>query len=1329
MLPAVVPRSRIMLYNYDSRWHADAPKTRLQLCGEDLVRNIQAFRRDTAGRPIIFVGHSLGGNGLLHANFENDFKDVASSTVGVVFLGSPLRGTKLQFLPRLLTAMMQPAGSHDGITKELAYDDPGLRDKLQGFCRMLNTLSIPTSCFFELYESDYGQRGLVSGVIKGMVVEEASACIPGYNRIPLQADHFKINKFSGPNDRSFLSVSEEIRRMCADAFDIVQRRMQPNPIITDRDCGFSDILKHRPEARDCLRALFLSDPFEDMQEMKRKKGRRATGTCDWILGTEALTTWLDNKHDATSSSPPSEILWLYGNPGTGKSTMSIFLAEELSQIFSATAQKTLAYFFCDSGYDTRKTATAVVRGLLLQLLQQHPSLLDHVLPKFEEREAKAFDSFDALWAMFMNAAADKATGRKYCIIDALDECERESQEVILDQLQEAFGSSKSSNYELNICILITSRPYPEIRESLGEFTSKDLSSFEESKRDIDKFIDEKVAHLKNKKKYTTKVADQVVQILREKSESIFLWVGLACEELSSKRVVSKDAVKCLLAMPRGLHSLYKSLLDTALESDGDGGATTKRLLSFVAVAQRPLSILELAAACELYQDEDKEEREQFTTETIESCRLMVVVQDGMVLLLHQSVKDFLFSPIGSSDDHFMDELGAHAHFATRCVAYLIRHFHPGSERQGAWDGLLSYATWFWPDHARMAESQFRIEDAQAEFFVIESQSREAWLRHLRSVPVISGYKNTRATFTWTVGDRGNHIIIPERFSVFHVAAQWGIPYMVDYALLSRPNDDTSAQRPGFVDAMFINDDGMTPLEGAAKTGYIAVARRMLGRAEPGMRVSKRVVLAAAESWDNGDEVMALLLDQRGDEITITEAVLRAAANNHSKVMALLLDRRGYEITITEAVLRAAAYNYSNGAKMMALLLDRRGYEITITEEVLKAAAGNEDGGKEVIALLLDRRGDEITITEAVVKAAANNYANGNEVMALLLDWRGDDFPITVTENDGWTLSHWASVNGHINVIKLLIQHGCDITVTTEDGATPLHLASANGHIYVVHLLIDEGASATAVDEHGRAPLHWASQNGHIDVVKLLIKYGASIGATSEDGATPLHLASWNGHIDVVKLLIDKGAIVTVIDQHGWAPLHLASQNGHTYVMGLLIEYGAGIAVITQDGATPMHPASWNGHINAAKLLMEKGASVTAVDQHGWAPLHLASRNGHVDLVKFLIEHGAGIAVITEDGATPLHLAAENGHINVVDLLIDEGASTIARAQDGRTPLHLASRNGHVDSAKLLIKGCAGVAVIDQHGATPLHLASKNGHIDVAKLLVVHGANIEATTED
>ncbi|KAH6884999.1 hypothetical protein B0T10DRAFT_388185, partial [Thelonectria olida] len=73
---------------------------------------------------------------------------------------------------------------------------------------------------------------------------------------------------------------------------------------------------------------------------------------------------------------------------------------------------------------------------------------------------------------------------------------------------------------------------------------------------------------------------------------------------------------------------------------------------------------------------------------------------------------------------------------------------------------------------------------------------------------------------------------------------------------------------------------------------------------------------------------------------------------------------------------------------MSRLLDRRGDKITITEKVVKAAAGNYGNDKQMIALLLDRRGDETTLTNEV-KVAAGNYWN-SRLMALLLDQRGDE---------------------------------------------------------------------------------------------------------------------------------------------------------------------------------------------------------------------------------------------------------------------------------------------------------------------------------------------------
>ncbi|KAH8742574.1 Alpha/Beta hydrolase protein [Diaporthe sp. PMI_573] len=186
MLPIVVPKARIMVYNYDSRWHANAPKTRLELCGEDLVRNLHTFREGLQDRPVVFVGHSLGGlviqHALLFADREDKFRYLPRCTSGFVALGSPFRGTRMHGVANFVASLMFLAGSHRGVLKALGYDNQLLRDKLQEFCRLREHRSIPTCCFFEAYETDYGRRFGLPGLFRGMVVSEESACVPGWER-------------------------------------------------------------------------------------------------------------------------------------------------------------------------------------------------------------------------------------------------------------------------------------------------------------------------------------------------------------------------------------------------------------------------------------------------------------------------------------------------------------------------------------------------------------------------------------------------------------------------------------------------------------------------------------------------------------------------------------------------------------------------------------------------------------------------------------------------------------------------------------------------------------------------------------------------------------------------------------------------------------------------------------------------------------------------------------------------------------------------------------------------------------------------------------------
>ena len=118
----------------------------------------------------------------------------------------------------------------------------------------------------------------------------------------------------------------------------------------------------------------------------------------------------------------------------------------------------------------------------------------------------------------------------------------------------------------------------------------------------------------------------------------------------------------------------------------------------------------------------------------------------------------------------------------------------------------------------------------------------------------------------------------------------------------------------------------------------------------------------------------------------------------------------------------------------------------------------------------------------------------------------------------------SSMLGDLKDLRSLIKMGADINQSGEQhGGTPLLIASQEGHLEVVKLLIESGGSVNEADNRGATPLWIASGAGHLEIVKLLIKSGGSVNqAENTNGITPLYIASECGHLEVVKLLIKSG---------------------------------------------------------------------------------------------------------------------------------------------------------------------------------------------------------------
>ncbi len=91
----------------------------------------------------------------------------------------------------------------------------------------------------------------------------------------------------------------------------------------------------------------------------------------------------------------------------------------------------------------------------------------------------------------------------------------------------------------------------------------------------------------------------------------------------------------------------------------------------------------------------------------------------------------------------------------------------------------------------------------------------------------------------------------------------------------------------------------------------------------------------------------------------------------------------------------------------------------------------------------------------------------------------------------------------------------------------MHCAALNGHKEIVELLLEKGANVNAVGQGGSTVLHHAvsAKNCQVEIVKTLIEKGGDVNVADEGGYTPLHCAAFNGHKEIVEFLLEKGAKV------------------------------------------------------------------------------------------------------------------------------------------------------------------------------------------------------------
>ena len=340
--------------------------------------------------------------------------------------------------------------------------------------------------------------------------------------------------------------------------------------------------------------------------------------------------------------------------------------------------------------------------------------------------------------------------------------------------------------------------------------------------------------------------------------------------------------------------------------------------------------------------------------------------------------------------------------------------------------------------------------------------------------------------------------------------------------------------------------------------------------------------------------------------------------------------------------------------------------------------------------------------------------------------------VTCTDYTGWTPLHWACLEGHADLVRVLIsEFNSDMTIQTPYGVTPLMLAAINKHDNVVHaLLSDYQCQVDAKGQNGYTALHYSCRSGHVDIARTLVDYKANVNARTDSGDTPLTLAARHEHDIVVHaLLSDFQCLVDAKGQDGYTALQYSCRYGHVDRVRTLVKHKANVNAKTDSGDTPLTLAARNKHDNVVHaLLSDSQCLVDTKGQDGYTALHYSCRSGHVDIARTLVDYKANVNARTDSGDTPLTLAARHGYDNVVHVLLSDSQCLVdAKCQDGYTALHYSCKYayGCANMVRTLVNHKANVNARTDSGDTPLTLAVRHGRDSVVHALSDYNCEVYA----
>jgi hypothetical protein len=353
-----------------------------------------------------------------------------------------------------------------------------------------------------------------------------------------------------------------------------------------------------------------------------------------------ITDWLTTPVYSTN------ILWLHGVAGAGKSTVSTTISQYCRDLC-----RLGAFLFFDRNNPAGSSPGGVIRTVAYWMAMSNAhirtAISDAITRDAALGTAPILTQFRRLLLEPLNAASDHIIGPITVILDALDECgDAESRESLVSLIVDEFPKLPP-----NFRFFITSRPESDIAgrfRGCSHITEMQLNiTTEATKHDIVAYIHERMENIRQFKRSLEPQwpGQHIIETLAEYSGGLFIWASMACKFIRSFDPKERLEVILSAGAANDLDDLYTIALRNSADWTNIGFARDAHsVLGAVVLSQMSLTDQTI--------DKLLQFEEGRSAEVLEHLGCVLQWSRGQAArILHASFSDYLTDP-SRSGHHF-----------------------------------------------------------------------------------------------------------------------------------------------------------------------------------------------------------------------------------------------------------------------------------------------------------------------------------------------------------------------------------------------------------------------------------------------------------------------------------------------------------------------------------------------------------------------------------------------------------------------------------------------------------------------------------------------------